>query len=181
MQTLRHNVTASHETSELDLGELVRSHYKWLGAALANKEKLQLLYSPASQPAVINASPAMLTQILLNLVKNAAEALGESGTITLAVKRNVHFMDRLYVLLEVSDDGPGLEAWQMQKLFQSGSTTKTGMHTGSGLAIVKKLVDELQGQISCHSENGDNTGARHGSKSNHKTGTTFTILLPQVR
>lgn len=188
LHTLRHNVTASHETTDLDLGELVRSHYKWLAAAFASKEKLELVYQPASQPAVINASPAVLTQILLNLVKNAAEALGESGTITLAVKRNVHFMDKLYVLLEVSDDGPGLEAWQMQTLFQSGRTTKTGMHTGSGLAIVKKLVDELQGQISCHSNNasdiadpGADKSGRSSNKFGHTTGTTFRILLPQVR
>ena len=185
LQTLRHNVTASHEVIELDLGEVVRSHYKWLAAAFAGKEKLQLVYLPAAQPAVINASPAMLTQILLNLVKNAAEALGESGTITLAVKRNVHFMDKLYVLLEVSDDGPGLEAWQMQTLFQSGRTTKAGTHTGSGLAIVRKLVDGMQGQISCHSDNINDIAGTGGGKpsgnSRNKTGTTFRILLPQVR
>ena len=184
LQTLRHNVTASQEVSELDLGELVRSHYKWLTAAFGGKDKLELVYQPAPAPAVINASPATLTQILLNLVKNAAEALGESGTITLAVKRNVHFMDKLYVLLEVSDDGPGLEAWQMQTLFQPGRTTKAGAHTGSGLAIVKKLVDELQGQISCHSDNASDIASLGGDKSGkarNKTGTTFRILLPQVR
>ncbi len=167
LQAMRQNITASNELAELDLNELVRSHHKWLVAAFNGREGLQLAFTAAPEPAVVNASPSMLVQILLNLVKNAAEALGESGKIGLTIKRNVHLQGRLYVLLEVSDDGPGLESWQMQKLFQAGSSTKSGTHTGSGLAIVKKLVDELQGLISCHSDK--------------KHGTTFSLLLPQVR
>ena len=53
----------------------------------------------------------------------------------------------------VVEPGVGTLRRQMQTLFQSGKTTKAGTHSGSGLAIVKKLVDELQGQISCHSDN----------------------------
>lgn len=166
LQTTRNNVTASNEKVELDLNELVRSHHKWLVAAFGGREGLKLSFAMAAEPAIVFASPASLAQILLNLVKNAAEALGESGKINLAIKRNVHLLGRLHVMLEVSDDGPGLESWQMQKLFQAGSSTKSGPHTGSGLVIVKKLVDELQGQISCHSD---------------KNGTTFSLLFPQVR
>lgn len=166
LQTLRHNVVASSEKHEIDLNELVRSHHKWLSAAFAGKPALVLACKTAAQPAIVAASPAALTQVLLNLVKNAAEALGDSGNITLVIKRNVHLADRLNVLLEVSDDGPGLDATRMQKLFSPGSSTKGGTHSGAGLAIVKKLVDDLQGHISCHSDN---------------NGTTFSIMLPQVR
>lgn len=165
LQNLRHNVTASNEVSDIDLNELVRNHHKWLAAAFAGKPGLKLNCRPALEAAVIKASPAVLTQILLNLAKNAAEALGESGSINFVIKRNVHLLGKLHVLLEISDDGPGLDAGRMQKLFLAGSTTKGGMHAGTGLAIVKKLVDELQGHISCHSDN---------------NGTTFSILFPQV-
>ncbi|MEI7950950.1 MAG: HAMP domain-containing sensor histidine kinase, partial [Gammaproteobacteria bacterium] len=167
LYSARQNITASNELAELDLNELVRSHHKWLVAAFNGREGLKLTFTQAAEPAVVMASPSLLVQILLNLVKNAAEALGDGGKIGLTIKRNVHLQGRLYVLLEVSDDGPGLESWQMQKLFQAGSTTKSGTHTGSGLAIVKKLVDELQGLISCHSDKNQ--------------GTTFSLLLPQVR
>lgn len=167
LYSARQNITASNELAELDLNELVRSHHKWLVAAFNGREGLKLAFTQAAEPAVVMASPSVLVQILLNLVKNAAEALGGGGKIALTIKRNVHLQGRLYVLLEVSDDGPGLESWQMQKLFQAGSTTKSGTHTGSGLAIVKKLVDELQGLISCHSDKNQ--------------GTTFSLLLPQVR
>jgi signal transduction histidine kinase len=174
--TLRHNVTASHAMDELDLNEVVHSQHKWLTAAFANQPTLKISFTPAARPAVIHASPAMLTQVLLNLVKNAAEALGDSGSIKLAIKRNVHFKDKLHVLLEVSDDGPGIVAGQMQNLFQAGRSTKAGVHSGSGLAIVKKLIDEMHGQISCHSDHASDT-----HNNNDKPGTAFRILFPQVR
>jgi len=166
LQSLRHNVTASTEQVELDLNDIVRSQHKWLVAAFCGRGGLKIEFTPALEAAVVLASPAMLAQILLNLVKNAAEALGENGKIALTIKRNVHLQGKLHVLLEVSDDGPGLESRQMQTLFQGGGSTKNGAHRGTGLVIVKKLVDELQGQVSCCSD---------------KKGTTFSLLLPQVR
>lgn len=166
LQSFRHNITASNEVGELDLNELVRSQHRWLSAAFAGKPGLQLQLVPTTEPAVVMGSRAALTQILLNLMKNAAEALGENGKISLNLKRNVHWQGALHVLLEVRDDGPGLESWQMLSLFQGQGSTKGDAERGSGLRIVKKLMDELGGQISCHSDS---------------NGTTFSLLFPQVR
>ena len=107
-----------------------------------------------------------MKQILTNLVKNAAEAINNSGSIRLLTRANIYLRDQIFVELCVADDGPGVAPQVMAALFTAGTSTKGGLHTGTGLAIVNKLVADMHGQISCQSDN---------------NGTMFSILLPQVR
>ncbi len=106
-----------------------------------------------------------LKQILVNLVKNAVEALAESGggRIEIANRGHVHRERRLYLELSVSDTGPGLAPEVMANLFAAVKSTKDGAHRGIGLSIVHGLVKKLNGHIACRSG---------------RTGTAFEILLP---
>jgi sensor histidine kinase regulating citrate/malate metabolism len=63
----------------------------------------------------------------------------------------------------VRDDGPGIAPDVMQGLFKPGASTKGGAHAGSGLSIVRRLIEDIGGQISC--------------RSNSK-GTAMDILIP---
>jgi len=114
-------------------------------------------------PAEIDGDADVLKQILVNLVKNAVEALPNGGTIELAHRGHVHRERRLYLELTVSDNGPGLGPDVMANLFAPVRSGKAGAHHGLGLSIVHGLVTQLQGSISC----------RSGTD-----GTTFEILLP---
>lgn len=106
-----------------------------------------------------------LKQILVNLVKNAVEALAESGggRIAIANRGHVHRERRLYLELSVSDTGPGLAPEVMANLFAPVKSTKDGAHRGIGLSIVHGLVKKMNGHIACRSG---------------RTGTAFEILLP---
>jgi len=106
-----------------------------------------------------------LKQILVNLVKNAVEALAGSGggRIEIANRGHVHRERRLYLELSVSDTGPGLAPEVMANLFAPVKSTKDGAHRGIGLSIVHGLVKKLNGHIACRSG---------------RTGTAFEILLP---
>jgi len=106
-----------------------------------------------------------LKQILVNLVKNAVEALAVSGggRIEIANRGHVHRERRLYLELSVSDTGPGLAPEVMANLFAAVKSTKDGPHRGIGLSIVHGLVKKLNGHIACRSG---------------RTGTAFEILLP---
>jgi len=106
-----------------------------------------------------------LKQILVNLVKNAVEALATSGggRIEIANRGHVHRERRLYLELSVSDNGPGLAPEVMANLFAAVKSTKDGAHRGIGLSIVHGLVKKLNGHIACRSG---------------RTGTAFEILLP---
>jgi signal transduction histidine kinase len=105
----------------------------------------------------------ILKQIVVNLVKNAVEALSAGGRIDIVNRGHVNRERKLYVELVVSDNGPGLSAEVLANLFSAVRSAKDGAHHGLGLSIVHSLVKKLDGLISCRSG---------------KTGTSFEILLP---
>jgi len=112
----------------------------------------------------IEGDPDILKQILVNLVKNAVEALAAGGgRIEIASRGHVNRERRLYLELAVADTGPGLAREVLANLFSAVKSTKEGPHRGLGLSIVHGLVKKLDGHIACRS------GA---------TGTSFEILLP---
>ena len=88
-----------------------------------------------------------MRQLLINLIKNALEALDDSnikGCITL--KTTLHAN---YVQLDIADNGPGIPTELLPRLFEPYVTSKH-KGTGLGLAIVKKIVEEHSGSISAH-------------------------------
>jgi PAS domain S-box-containing protein len=105
---------------------------------------------------MVMADSARLKQVLLNLCKNAVEAMAGGGTLTI---RGRHFAG--LVSLEITDTGVGIPA--DVDLFQLFKTTKD-YGTGLGLAIVRQIISAHQGSISYRSAPGK--------------GTTFTVSLP---
>lgn len=124
---------------------------------------VQILVRMQEQPAEIDGDADMLKQILVNLVKNAVEALPDGGKIEIANRGYVNRERRLYLELVVSDSGPGLSQEVLANLFSVVRSSKDGANHGLGLSIVHGLVKKMQGQITCRSGN---------------TGTAFEILLP---
>jgi HD-like signal output (HDOD) protein/signal transduction histidine kinase len=125
---------------------------------------VEIVVSMAPDANRIEGDPDLLKQILVNLVKNAIEALAaHGGRIEIANRGHVNRERRLYLELVVSDTGPGLSQEVLANLFSAVTSTKAGPHHGLGLSIVHSLVTKLNGHIACRS------GA---------TGTSFEILLP---
>jgi nitrogen-specific signal transduction histidine kinase len=102
-------------------------------------------------------------QIMLNLLKNAVEAMPTGGEIQINNKGHVNQNGRLYIDIEIRDTGPGMPSDIMESMFTPVTSQKGGKHQGLGLAIVHDLVKELNGFISCRSS---------------PDGTAFAILLP---
>lgn len=85
-----------------------------------------------------------LTQIVLNLLLNAVDALKGSGTIEVSAVRE----DASSVLMTISDDGPGIASDMIDRLFDPFTTSKpVGEGTGLGLAVTHALVEGLGGSI----------------------------------
>ncbi|MFP4392644.1 MAG: PAS domain S-box protein [Desulfohalobiaceae bacterium] len=123
----------------------------------------------------INADPVQIEQVLINLASNAADAMPQGGRLILETKNII--LDETswskylgcnpgeYVQLAVSDTGCGICEEVKNKIFDPFFTTKAvGQGTGLGLASVYGIVQGLQGQVFCYSEEG--------------RGTTFRIYLP---
>ncbi len=113
------------------------------------------------QSLIVSIDPEKIRQVLLNLVINAVQAMGEEGR--LVVSCNAPAQDAEYVQISVSDTGGGIAESELETIFTPFHTTKEN-GTGLGLAIVKKLVDFHNGAISV--------------KSRLNQGTTFDIFLP---
>jgi len=101
-----------------------------------------------------------LLQVLHNLVRNGIEAVGEKGTVRLAARRVGHEL-----AIAIADDGPGIRAEDLPRLFECYFTRKAG-GTGLGLAIADRIVKEHGGRIEVASRPGE--------------GAMFTVLLPAI-
>jgi HD-like signal output (HDOD) protein/signal transduction histidine kinase len=111
----------------------------------------------------IDGDADVLKQVLVNLVKNAVEALTDGGLIQIANRGMVNRDRKLYIDLAVIDNGPGLSQEVLANLFSPVRSTKPGAHHGLGLSIVHNLVKKMNGLVACRSS---------------RSGTTFEILLP---
>ncbi len=113
---------------------------------------------------VIQADPAQLRQMLLNLLHNAAEAMPEGGKVTISTRCVLAGGDG--VEISIQDTGCGISEEHMSRLFTPFFTTKPiGKGTGLGLAIVYGIVKMHRGSIDVQSKVGE--------------GTTFHIRLPR--
>ncbi len=104
---------------------------------------------------------AQIEQVLLALLSNSVEAMPKGGRITVSA----HACDDGRLRIDVVDDGPGIPAHELPRIFKLFFTTKSS-GTGFGLAVAKKIVERHGGTIAVASELG--------------AGTRFTIELPIV-
>ncbi len=110
------------------------------------------------EPLVVHADREEMRRAFINVIRNAVQAMGERGTITMTSKSN-----QTEVQIEISDTGPGIPEEIRSRLFEPNFSTKSeGM--GLGLPLVKKTIVDSHGTVEIRSEAGK--------------GTTVTITLP---
>jgi signal transduction histidine kinase len=136
-----------------------------LMAPQLRESSIDLVVERAVETKVL-ADPEQLKQVLINLVQNAAEALGKGGTIKLrAVESRITLGGRMreVVIIEVEDNGTGIPPEVQKRLFDPFFTTKQS-GTGLGLSIVARIVEKHAGAL------------RFQTAVNR--GTTFGVVLP---
>ncbi|MGZ3406788.1 MAG: ATP-binding protein, partial [Polyangia bacterium] len=97
-----------------------------------------------------------LRQALLNLLRNAVDAMREGGRLTLRAARVADAADGRTVELTISDTGEGIAADHLPKIFDPFFSTKEG-GTGLGLALTQQIIVEHGGKIEVRSERGRGT------------------------
>ena len=101
------------------------------------------------------ADPHHLTQVLLNLIINAEQAMLSANGHGTLVTRTWHDPERDVVVLELNDDGPGVPEGVQAKIFEPFFTTKAiGKGTGLGLTVAYAIMQEHGGRIRVQSEDG---------------------------
>ncbi|MBO6752950.1 MAG: HAMP domain-containing histidine kinase, partial [Spongiibacter sp.] len=104
----------------------------------------------------ISCAPSQLNQVFLNLINNAAQAMGGQGTLTVTTER-----DGDNAVVKVRDTGCGMDADTVAHIFEPFFTTKpVGEGTGLGLSIVFRIIEDHGGQITVESQPGEGTEFR---------------------
>jgi two-component system cell cycle sensor histidine kinase/response regulator CckA len=162
----------------VDLCRLVTEVSTLIRASIS--KKITLVIDVPDDCILIEADRAQLQQLVMNLVINGGEAIGDqSGTLTVRI-RTEHFTERRirprtegfpistgdYVRIDVSDTGQGMDADTRSRIFEPFFTTKF-LGRGLGLSAALGIVRGHRGAIGVRSEPGE--------------GTTFTILMPVPR
>jgi signal transduction histidine kinase len=139
--------------SEVDLRELLEE----LGRS-AVPEGVEVQLTANGAPTTVMGQYEPLRRAFANLLRNASEAMGGSGTIDVAVRR-----DGDAVTVTIADHGPGIPAEQRHRVFEPYFTTKVD-GTGLGLALVRQTVEAHHGAVSVDETPGG--------------GASFTVALP---
>ena len=142
------------QVERISLADVVRDAISMAESHVPRGE-VQVSVGLAEDLAPIQGDPHQLRQIFTNLLTNAFEALGGAGTVRVAAAQlpaeeettsGADSTSVPMIQVEVSDDGPGMPADVMDRIFSPFFTTKP-KGSGLGLAIVRKIVDAHDGRI----------------------------------
>ncbi len=146
----------------LDVIQLVKS------AHFAPAE-IVISFLPGDNLPKVKTSKDAIKQILINLLKNGAEAMTDGGQITVQTRQPAQEVanGREGIEIIVADTGPGLPESVIASMYSPFVTTKKNGHSGLGLSIVHKTITDLGGTVSYTSSPRD--------------GTSFSIFLPNSK
>lgn len=159
----------------LDLNGTVRNVSRMLKHLIEESIELEIVLN--EEPLKVEADPAQMEQVLMNLAINARDAMPGGGRLKIETApleldqeyARVHHgvAPGRYVMLAVTDTGVGMPPEVQGRIFDPFFTTKeVGQGTGLGLSMVYGIVQRHAGSIQCYSEPG--------------VGTTFRVYLPLV-
>jgi len=132
-------------------------------------DNLQIITHASSalpEKMLVHSPENLLRQVLVNLIKNAVEAMPGGGSIMITHKGLVEQENTKYYALSIRDTGPGIPDATLKSLFQPAAITtitEEKDHQGLGLRTVYSLIDQIEAQIDCQSDAG---------------GTAFNLLIP---
>jgi two-component system, cell cycle sensor histidine kinase and response regulator CckA len=154
---------AESKMRPVDLNKEIRRVEKLLRRTLPRMIQIDLVLGEDLR--IIDADPAQIEQVLLNLGVNAQHAMPDGGQLLIETK-NVSLNDEYlqkhlgatpghFVLLTISDTGVGMEPDVLDRIYEPFFTTKANAEgTGLGLSVVHGIVSQHGGYIRCYSEPG---------------------------
>lgn len=160
------------ETTVVDLNSVVAGLQKLLTRIIP--ENISMSFESAPEKLTIMADAGQLEQVLINLVANSRDALPNGGELHIRTRSSSALFEGEdaggsteipCAVLEVEDDGTGMDKGVMERIFDPFYTTKeVGKGTGLGLSMVYGIISQHHGKVEVNSLPGE--------------GATFTIYLP---
>lgn len=159
------------EFETVDINDLYSSILTILEKSILRPREIESLFIGDPRIPPMQTDRNGLKQVLINLIKNGAEAMDHGGRITVTTRlgsSRILIDERRrtpgVVEITIQDNGPGIPDSIKKKLFEPYNSTKQKRNSGLGLSIVHTIIRNLNGTITCSSD--------------PATGTCFTIILP---
>jgi signal transduction histidine kinase len=150
------------QTGAVDVRQPMAETLKLLRGQL-EQSRTTVRYAIEDDAPLVTIEDDQLKQLFLNILQNSLEAMGHAGELSIRVAR-AQTPGASWILIEISDSGPGMPEAVKAHVFDPFFTTKpTG--SGLGLAICRSIVDAHRGAIRAENNSGS-------------TGTTITVELP---
>lgn len=147
---------------DVDMGQVLRDCLVLVDHVLS-KSGVAVSISEAPDTPLVTINPGELQQVIINLVTNAAQAMGRGGRLMIAT-RPMTRNGRAGAALVVGDTGPGLPEGRGAAVFDPFFTTRHGEGTGLGLSVSQTLIRQAGGIITARNRPGG--------------GAEFTVWLP---
>ena len=146
--------------SVIDIAHLIFETTQLLERDAENRD-IEIIRDVRLSSPEIWSDPYQLRQVFINLMTNAMQSIGSSGTITLRLEDN-----RKEVFVKVIDNGTGIAGENLERIFEPFFSTKSpGEGTGLGLYVTRGILEKLGGRIDVESSYGK--------------GASFTVTLPR--
>lgn len=147
------------------LSETVQSALVWVkGPIESSGTKIEKRF--LDQDSIILANKVKIEQVIINLIKNAIDAMVEARTPSPTIFIEVSREESNAILITIHDNGPGIPKVMKDNLFKPFTTSKrAGEGTGLGLSISQRIIESHQGQLQCLDT---------------EIGTAFQIRLPTI-
>jgi signal transduction histidine kinase len=168
------DVARAEETKAeyVDINDFLTQSSKLLSSIVSHDMALEIVVEPAIGGVMI--APGQLTQVLMNLVINARDAMSKRGVVkihatTLSARRSLSdLQERPEIVISVIDQGSGMPAEVLEHVFEPFFTTKAEQGgSGLGLATLYSIVRKAGGHVEVESEVG--------------RGTRFDVVLPRFQ
>ncbi len=175
-QLLNFSKKTNPQRKPVSISPIIKDSLKFLRSSIP--ENIEIRRTIPDESGIISADPTQIHQVMMNLCKNAAQAMSENGGIMGVclsvidigkdeVIQNIKLNPGQYVKISVSDTGHGVAKEHLDRIFEPYfNPKKVGRGSGIGLSVVHGIVKNHNGVISVDSENGK--------------GTTFNVIFPAV-
>ena len=155
----------ARHVQRIDLNDVARDVAE-LMQARADASHIQFVLELFDGGVPLASDRDRITQVMINLLRNAIEAMSSGGSIYVETMSGVYRAGRAGVEFSIRDEGPGLPSAVLERLYEPKTSSKGGDHAGLGLHITARLVNELEGAIDVRTVPG--------------RGTAFSIFLPNL-
>jgi protein-histidine pros-kinase len=146
--------SSDKEFQKINLKDVVELSFRLTAPEIKHSSRIKI----ETVDTYINGNSGKLVQVLINLIINAKQALNSTDMDENLISSRVYCDENMYGIIEITDNGVGIDQNKQNKIFEAFFTTKSASEgTGLGLSLARDIVESMGGEINVSSEENKGT------------------------